>query len=190
MKSITLLLCLFTLTVFSQNEYEPSETFPFGQPHPDAPEQIKDFQPMIGMCDCKSELRNQDGSWNDAIDMTWEFKYIMNGKAVQDQTWSANGRQAGSIRQYIADSSRWYVHFYSSAGSTTVLPTWEGNLKKDEGKIILYREQKAPNGMEGYYRITFYDMNDSGYKWIGEWVNPTETIIYPTWKIACTRRKM
>ena len=43
--------------------------------------------------------------------------------------------------------------------------------------------------MEGYYRLTFYDMTEKGYEWIGEWVDKAETIVYPTWKISCLKRK-
>lgn len=187
MKHLLLLFSLSTLTLFSQNNYEPSAEYPFGRANPEAPEQIKDFEPMIGLCDCKSVNRKPDGSWNDALNMTWEFKYILNGLAVQDQTIKEDGGHSGSIRQFIADSSRWYVHWYSSQSPSTLLPVWEGNKKDD--KIVLYREQKAPNGMDGYYRLSFYDMSETGYKWVGEWVDKTEKIVYPTWKIECIRRK-
>jgi len=188
MRLLTTLLILCTLSLAAQNEFEASEDFPFGQPNPEAPEQTKDFQGLIGECDCKSVSRNKDQSWADPVDMIWRWKYIMNGKGVQDETIKADGKHSGSIRQFIADSSRWFVHYYSSAGPSTTLPTWEGN-KKEDGNIVLYRDQKAPNGMVGFYRLTFYEINDSGYKWIGEWVDKTEKIVYPTWKIDCTRRK-
>jgi len=189
MKLFTLsLFLLFSISAISQYEYEPNIEFPFGQLNPDAPIETADFAPMIGKCNCKSENRNPDGSWNEAIDMTWTFKYIMNGMAVQDETLKADRKHSGSIRQFNADSSRWYVHYYSSPFASNTLPTWEGNKKND--KIVLYREQKATNGMEGSYRLTFYDMSDSGYKWIGEWVDTDEKIVYPTWKIKCTRQKM
>lgn len=189
MKKITLLFLLSSFVSFAQYQNEPSKEFPFGKAHPDAPQQIKDFQPMIGECDCTSENRNPDGSWNKPIKMLWRFKYIMNGMGVQDESFKEDGIHSGSIRQYIADSSRWYVHWYSNGSPSTALPTWEGT-KKEDGKIVLYRDQKAPNGMEGFFRLTFYDMNEEGYKWIGEWVDKAEKIIYPTWKINCIRRKM
>lgn len=173
--------------MIAQHAYEPSAEYPFGRPNPEAPEQIKDFQPMIGECKCSSVMRNQDQTWAEPTTMIWRFKYIMNGMAVQDETLK-DGLYAGSIRQFIADSSRWYVHYYSFPGATTSLPTWEGNLT-DEGKIILYKDQTAPNGMEGKYKITFYDMSDKGYKWIGEWVTPDESFSYPTWKIECFREE-
>ncbi len=187
MKILALLICLISFTLYSQNNYEPSDEYPYGQANPLAPEQIKDYEPLIGLSDCKSTRRKPDGTWFDTEDLTWEFKYIMNGMGVQDQTLKADGGHSGSIRQYIADSSRWYVHYYSSKSPSVVLPAWEGN--KIEDKMILYREQKAPNGMEGSFKITFYDMNTRGFKWKGDWVDKTENIVYPTWNIECVKRK-
>ena len=184
-----LLLHPFLALAQDYQTYEPSKEHPYGRPNPAAPEAVKDFAPMIGRCDCQSENRNPDGSWNEAIDMVWTFKYIMNGWGVQDETLKEDGGHSGSIRQYIADSARWYVHYYANKGPTTTLSTWEGN-KTDEGdKIVLYRDQKAPNGFEGWYRLSFYDFTDTGFKWIGEWVDKAEKIVYPTWKIVCTRRE-
>ncbi|MEM5565232.1 hypothetical protein WNY78_08955 [Psychroserpens sp. AS72] len=184
--SIILLLCSFF--GFSQNEYEPSKSFPFGKVNPTAPEQTKDYQALIGLCNCKSTSRNQDGSWAEPIDMTWNWKYIMNGMAVQDETLKADGKHSGSIRQFIADSSKWYVHYYASGTPTTKLSTWEGNTTKD-GNIVLYKDQKAPNGTDGFSRLTFYEINDKGYKWVGEWVDKTETTTFAFWKIECIRTK-
>ncbi|WP_299115133.1 hypothetical protein [uncultured Winogradskyella sp.] len=190
MKKIISLFALVVSTsfVFAQYENEASKEFPYGKPHPESPEQIKDFQPLIGKSKCKSTSRKQDGSWNETIEMNWVFKYIMNGKAVQDETLKSDGGHSGSIRQFIADSSKWYVHYYSSKGPTTTLSTWVGN-KTEADKIVLYRDQVAPNGMEGFYRLTFYDIKNDSYKWIGEWVDKTEKIIYPTWKIECRKEE-
>lgn len=170
----------------AQFDYEPSAENPFGLPNPEAPPEIKDYQSLIGICDCISTRRKPDGSWAAPNNMSWEFKYIMNGMAVQDQTLKEDGLHAGSIRQYIADKGNWYVHYYSSSAPTTQLGAWEGGKVGEE--MILYRDQKAPNGMEGKYKITFYDISDAGFKWKGEWVSPDESIVYPTWNIECTKR--
>jgi len=173
--------------VSAQYDFDSSSTHPYGLPNPEAPEQIKDFAPLIGKCECESITRNPDQSWKEPVPMTWTFKYIMNGMGVQDETLKADGRHSGSIRQFHKDSLRWYVHYYSSAAPTPTLSSWEGNKK--DGKIILYRDQKAPNGMDGYYRLTFYDISKEGYKWIGEWTSTDESIVFPTWKINCVRPK-
>ena len=190
MKNILLLLTmLFTCSILiAQTEYEPSKENPYGLPNPNAPTEIKDYQPMIGVCDCKSIRRGSAGNWADSVDMTWEFKYIMNGTGVQDQTIKVDGIHSGSIRQYNADSSKWYVHYYSSASATPTLSSWEGGKIGDN--IILYKEQKAPNGMDGFYKITFKDITENGFNWLGEWVTLDESFKYPTWKIYCKKRKV
>ncbi|MGS2727838.1 hypothetical protein ACU8DI_14610 [Psychroserpens sp. BH13MA-6] len=176
---------LITTIGYSQYQYEASDVLPYGKAHPEAPNEVKDFEPMIGTCYCNSTTRKQDGSWTTPEDIIWKWKYIMNGQAVQDETLKPDGSHSGSIRQFIKDSSRWYVHWYSSKTPSATFPVWNG--KKEDDKIVLYREQKAPNGKDGFFRLTFYDMSKTGYKWIGEWVDTTETIVFPTWKITCTR---
>lgn len=167
--------------------YEPSPAHPFGLPNPEAPPELLDFAPLIGGCNCTSVRRNPDGSWADTVAMVWRFKYIMNGMAIQDETLKADGIHSGSIRQYAADSSRWYVHYYSSGTPNSRLPTWEGHRRED-GNIVLYLEQAAPNGNPGFFRLTFSDIDAGGFDWVGEWVSTDESLVYPTWKIACTRR--
>ena len=43
--------------------------------------------------------------------------------------------------------------------------------------------------MDGFYRLTFSDINSEGYQWAGEWVSKDETVVFPTWKISCTKRE-
>jgi len=117
--------------------------------------------------------------------MTWEFKYIMNGMAIQDQTLKEDGISSGSIRQYNADSSSWYVHYYTSAVASPTLRAWKGGKKGDE--MILYNSQKSPSGIEGYYKIRFFNITDKGFSWLGMWVNKDESIKFPTWKIECKK---
>ncbi len=183
--------CLFFIFLLPAQDlsmdFEASKEFPYGRVHPEAPKQLKDFQPLIGLCDCTSESRNPDKTWAKPVAMTWKWKYIMNGMGVQDETLKQDGRHSGSIRQYSQDSARWYVHYYSSAAVSTRLSTWEGNKKEDD--IVLYREQKAPNGMDGYYRLTFSNISENGFNWIGEWVTRDESFSYATWKIACVKRE-
>lgn len=187
--NILLLILLLSLTTINaQYDYQVSEANPYGLPNPIAPKQITDYEAMIGKCNCTSTRRNQDKTWTEPENIIWTWKYIMNGMGVQDETLKPDGSYSGSIRQFIADSSRWYVHWYSSKTPSTKFPTWEGN-KKENGNIVLYKEQMAPNGTEGFYRLTFYDISKAGYKWVGEWVDKTETVVFPTWKIDCKREK-
>ncbi len=184
---IVIAVVLKSTLLLAQNEYEPSSTHPYGQPNPNAPVEIKDYQPLIGKCDCLSYKGDNQGNWLPPVKMTWEFKYIMNGMAVQDQTLKDDGVHSGSIRQYSADSSSWYVHYYTTAIASPNLRVWKGGKKGDD--IILYSPQKSPNGIDGYYKISFFNITDKGFNWLGEWVNKDESIKFPTWKINCTKRK-
>ena len=63
MKIITgVCICFLLLhaNIFAQGKYgfEPSDDFPFGQAHPDAPEELLDFGPLIGESVCTSTTRN------------------------------------------------------------------------------------------------------------------------------------
>ncbi|AOW19288.1 hypothetical protein [Urechidicola croceus] len=183
-----LVLVISILSVNAQYEYDSSVENPYGKLNPNAPKQTSDYAPMIGLCDCKSQARKQDGNWSKPVDMTWKFKYIMNGMAVQDETLKKDGRHTGSIRQFSKDSSRWYVHYYTSNKIPAKLSVWEGN-KIENGNIVLYKDQKAPNGTEGDYRLTFYNISDKGFDWIGEWIDKSRNVIFPTWKISCIKRE-
>ena len=79
------------------------------------------------------------------------------------------------------------MHYYANKSPTPVLSAWSGGKQSDS--IVLYRKQKAPNGTEGFYRITFSNISDNGFNWLGEWVNTSETFTFPTWKIICTKNE-
>ncbi|MEP4533365.1 MAG: hypothetical protein ABJ004_09765 [Cyclobacteriaceae bacterium] len=166
--------------------YDVSDKNPFGLLNPTAPPQTADFAELIGTCHCKSVTRNPDKTWADTTTMTWTWKYIMNGTAVQDEVWRPDGRYAGSIRQYHTDSASWVVSYYSYPGASWSLGTWHGN--REGNQILLYKPQQAPNGMDGFHKITFSEIRNDGFNWKGEWVDPTESFSYPTWMIFCTRQ--
>ena len=186
MKFLAPFLIFISFNAFGQYDYAASNEFPFGKLNPEAPSEVADYAELIGQCECKSVVRVNQTTWADTLSMLWTFKYIMNGMAVQDETLKADGGFTGSIRQFVADSTRWYVHFFSHKSPTTTLPSWEGG-KTENGNIVLFRDQKAPNGMSGDYRITFSDITNSGFNWVGEWVSKDRNIVYPTWRIFCTK---
>ncbi len=188
---ILIFICTMPFLMNAQDSqhtsYEVSQEFPYGRMNPKAPPQTADYADLIGVCDCKSESKKADGTWGKSVNMTWKWRYIMNGMGVQDETIKEDGKHSGSIRQYSIDSTRWYVHYYSSNVIGTTLSTWEGNKK--DNNIVLYRPQKAPNGMDGFYRLTFSGISKKGFNWIGEWVDSAEKVVFPTWKISCIKRE-
>ncbi len=186
---VPLVFC-FTVILWSQEvgyEYAVSESLPYGMINPKAPEQLSEYAELIGTCDCESVVKKLDGTWAEPIDMQWTFKYIMNGMAVQDETLKSDGTHSGSIRQFSQDSLKWYVHYFTTRRVTPKLNSWEGGRKGNE--IILYTPQKAPNGMDGFYKIRFYDISEEGFNWIGAWTTKEEDFFHENWKIFCRKRK-
>lgn len=181
--------CFIQVSAQDASVYKYIETSknPFGKYNPKAPKQLQDYKDLIGISDCVSTARKPNQAWGKPVKMSWKWKYIMNGMGIQDETIKSDGTHSGSIRQYDKDSLRWNVHYYTSRATIQQLPVWNGNTKS--GNIVLYRKQAAPNGKEGFFRLTFYEISKKKIKWVGEWVDTTETITYATWKISCTKRK-
>jgi len=183
---LSFLSLLFVSLMMGQAPYEANPDQPFGKLNPEAPKETGQYKDLIGTCDCISTKRNQDQSWAASQKMTWTFKYIMNGTAVQDETIKEDGSHSGSIRQFVADSSKWYVHWYSNITPSTSLPTWSGGMEGNN--MVVYRPQKAPNGMDGQTRLSFSNISKNGFHWALEWIDETGKIVYPTWKITCEKQ--
>ncbi|MGJ8662054.1 MAG: hypothetical protein ACSHWU_00320 [Marinicella sp.] len=189
---IFFLLFLGPSTAYSLNstvtyEYSANEAHPFGQYNPSAPAELLVFSPLIGQAHCQSVSRIDQNNWAEPVEMLWTFRYVLNGTAVQDDTLKSDHTHSGSIRQFNAESNKWHVYYYTSRAVPDELPVWTGGSQG--GDLVFWRAQKAPNGMEGFYRLTFYDISEMGYKWMGVWVDQNKTIEYPTWKIACHKIK-
>ncbi len=188
MKKLFCLLLVFASPfLYAQNyPYDISESQPFGKLNPAAPSELMDFGQLVGMHSCLSYTKNQKGEWKSPEKIIWRWKYIMNGLAVQDETLKPDGSHSGSIRAYDADSLTWRVHYYTNVRPSVTLSVWTGG-KVDNGDIVLYKNSRAPNGKEGYFRLTFADIKVESFEWIGEWVDKAETTSFPTWKISCKR---
>lgn len=172
----------------AQFDYTSNSENSFGKVNPDAPKELHDYDLMIGCSDCISISRKPGGEWEEPVKMTWTFKYIMNGMAIQDETLKEDGIHSGSIRLFHPKSDQWLVHYYSTGSiSNEPLRIWRGGYEEDD--IVLYREQKAPNGLEGAYRITFHKISSKSFEWLGEWVSKDGSIVYPSWKISCKKKK-
>jgi hypothetical protein len=161
------------------------QTEPAATPAPSAPEQLRDYANLIGTSGCRSARASSDGSFPDTVAMSWRFKYILGGFAVQDESWKDDGTYASSIRQYDADSARWAVTYFASTSAPAAPPTWTGG--NVGGDIVLSRPQPSPFGAPGASRLTFYNISSAAFDWKGEWVSGDGSIVFPFWRISCTK---
>ncbi len=167
--------------------YEATTTHPFGKPNPEAGAAIEDWKKMIGTCHCTSVQRNQNGTWQDTIEMDWTFRYILNGTAVQDISLKEGSLYATSIRQFHQDSNEWVVTFFSYPNVSLSPGTWRGGRDGDD--IVLKRPHTTGSGLQGVSQLTFYDITDEGYRWKGVWIKDDGTVTWPFWSIDCRRKQ-
>jgi len=164
--------------------YEPSSEHPFGRPNPEAPEQLVQFAFMIGKNDCSEErLNNATGDW-DSSTRTWDAYYYMNGNAIRD-TGRSGGATNGNIRIFDRGAQEWAVTFFSQPTYGTGV--WRGGMEGD--RMVLKLPQKAPGtDLDGFSRLTFSNISASGFNWDGEWVSADGSVVFPFWRIRCTKR--
>jgi len=163
--------------------YEPSVDYPFGRINPDAPAELQQFSFMVGRNDCSEErLNNASGEW-DPGSRTWDAHYYLNGNAIRDVGRSGAATN-GNIRVYDAATGQWHVTYFSTPvyGSGV----WSGGVVED--RIELEQAQKAPGtDIDGINRLTFFDINDEGFQWKGEWVSLDGSVVFPYWRISCRK---
>jgi len=191
MNKITLVLFLVLVSFLVHSaayKFTANDKLPFGQYNPAAPSEVNDFELLMGRAECLTSTRIDKDNWTTPVDMMWTFKYIMNGMAVQDEVLRSDGTHAGSIRQYNNETELWLVYFYSNTAFPDQLPTWVGG--KEGADLVFSKAQQAPNGTDGKYRVKFFDITPSSYEWVGEWVDLTEQIVYPTRKISCKKKPL
>ena len=161
--------------------YDPSLAYPFGRLHPDAPPETRQFAFMVGEFDCIDRLRQQDGTWIE-FKAIWNAAYFLNGHGIQDRYW--NGTFATSnIRIFDRKKDRWMVTFFRMPGYQSGV--WEG--EKEGDRLVMKQESTSPEGETSVTsRLTFYDITDDGYRWVGESLRTGKPA--PFWKSDCRRR--
>ena len=168
-----------TMTDTLFDRYEPTESHPFGRPHPDLPAGGRRFEFLVGRFECTDELLQADGSWRTSR-ARWTTRWILNGQAIQDSYW--NDQFAGtSLRQYDPTNDSWIVTFLGMPGP--VVGVWEGRWEGD--RMVMRQARRDAAGHPVTSRLTFYDIRPDGYEWVGEVVR--DGVASPNWRIRCDR---
>lgn len=166
-------------------EYEPGVINPFGRPNPAAPEELAQFHFMVGENDCSEERLNSATQQWERSARTWDAHYTMNGFAILD-TGRSGSTSNGNMRIFDPLSGQWQVHFFSMPVYGSGI--WTGGMEQD--KMVLRQPQKAPGtDFDGVSRLTFFNISDQGFSWIGEWVSEDGSVVIPFWRISCWKRQ-
>lgn len=134
--------------------------------HPDAPAQLDAMAPLIGEWAITTETRQQDGSWQESGWAQWNFYFILEGHAIQDD-WLAGDPPIGdppmlqrgtNIRIYDPAEDRWEMAWI--ANSARSLSTYMATNEPD-GSVVMTSHWGVPN----MRRITFFDMQEDSFEW-------------------------
>jgi len=159
----------------------------YGKPNKNALAEIKDFEKLIGVCNCKS-VQYRAGKPGDTLDLKWKWKYILDGYGIQDEGWYGNDTTQNhftSIRILNPKTKKWHVPFFTP-NMTSNPNIWTGGKEGD--KIILKRTQKTKKG-EFESILTFSSITDKGFNWEGKIFNPSLNKTNVFWKIWCIKEE-
>lgn len=131
----------------------------YGEPHPDAPAELQQFDFLIGDFSRRDRRRNPDGSWQEWVAGEWNARYFMNGFGIIDETLEyETGRVTTNIRIFDPASEQWKVTWLSFPDYGTL--TAEGGLETGpEGESIVLVTTESKD------RLVFTDITENGYVW-------------------------
>jgi len=147
-----------------------------GSIHPDAPEELKQFEFMVGEFARQERRRNTDGSWGEWQAGEWNARYFMNGFGIIDESVNyETGVSTSNTRIFDPAEQRWKVTWFKFPDykSLTAQGTRTGN------EMVL-----TPAGSE--QRYVFSEITPDSYLWMlqapinGEYVS--------VYEIRCIRK--
>ena len=153
----------------------------FGQVHPDAPPETRQFGRLVGVWRTEQEVRKQDGSWVPQPSGLWIWKYILDGFAIQDLWYQRKGEVPAftgvsgrpylltGLRIFDLKSGQWKVGWAANGGGRSPGADW-GVLtaKQHDGQLILTGPPvESPQG-RARQRVVFSDFTASSFRWTSE----------------------
>ena len=175
--------------IYSSNltKYESNKEYPYGKANEKGPKEIKTFDQLIGLCNCKSLQYDRNGNPGDTVALKWRWKYILNGNGVQDDGWYGNDTIQSaftSIRILNPQTKKWQVPFFTP-NMTRAPSIWIGGKEKEE--IILKRPYTVQDSIQVVSTLTFSNISSKGFNWEGKSFFPQRNISNVFWKIWCTK---
>lgn len=158
--------------------YESSPTHPFGEPNPDAPQELAQFNFLIGTYECVDQITDLDGKTTQ-LDARWTGKYILNGYGIQDYYWNSL-YSTTNVRIYDETLSKWQVSYFRQPNYRSGV--WIGGA---EGPDLILRRTFERDGQSVESRLTFHNITRSGFKWTAEYI--AGDIRYTHWTSTCQR---
>lgn len=134
----------------------------YGSRNPSAPSEIIQYGRFVGAWGCTVSNLQGDGTWMEKT-ANWEFRYILDGYAIQD-FWISPGEAEEGKNQYLGTNIRifdpskktWQCS-WTENGANTMSGIWE-SLQDEDGNLLLYDDTQT-------WEIKFYNITENSFDW-------------------------
>lgn len=151
-----------------------------GRMHERAPSETKQFGQLVGLWDVETEMRRQDGSWQESAPGLWAWTFALDGFAVRDLFFQA----ADNLPVYMADLGRDYLlsaNRIFDVSSKTWQVAWMANgagaaMGADfgyftavfaDGEMVM--TSPPEDGDYGLQRVVFHEITEDSFRWKSEY---------------------
>jgi hypothetical protein len=129
------------------------------------PPESRQFDFWVGEWDVNLRIRQDDGSWLDAVQATAEIYPILSGKAVLE-LWSdarTSGIKGYSLRYFDVARDEWVLWLNWPAPNRSGSSSLSGTFRHGRGEF--FSTMMNPDGSETLSRYTFSDVTPSSLRW-------------------------
>lgn len=163
-------LAWFVHTARGQNPSSNQATsalIDYGEPNPDAPEQLAVFDFLVGKWSCEVTVRHEDGTIS-RLEAEWTGRYILDGYVIVDEYRMTD--VAGKLvmsgmnyRAYDTEADAWNMKWLEGISGSwlDLAPRELGGVKVDDSTIEFKVDYKAGE----IHRIAFEDITDNSFTW-------------------------
>jgi len=165
-----LLMLLLSCSQGLHKKRERSQTMTqndYGKPNPQAPQQLRLFDFLVGKWECEVRIKNQN-TGEAALKAIWTGRYILDGFVIADEyrMVDADGNLVMlgmNYRSYDTRSHSWKMKWLDAMNSTWLnLGPEELGGVESAGNSISLKAQYKPNEL---HRIRFFDISEAHFTW-------------------------
>lgn len=151
----------------------------------DAPVETEILGQLVGIWDAEQRIMNRDGSWSKPKYSTWEWSYILEGHAIQDN-WisidSLNNEEVvgTNIRIFNKEENKWYMAWIDI--NNRRLATFTAT--NENGTVIM----DGTNVKGRNIKNSFFNITQNEFDWKQEWTFDEGKSWVVVTKIKCKRK--
>ncbi len=154
--------------------------------NPKAPPETAQLAPLVGTWEAERYIRQRDGSWSSPVKAVWQWYYILDGHAIQDDWMLLDDSTGGlqtigtNLRIYNPTKKHWEMTWIDKSARSVLF----FNATEVDGRLIM----NGKNAKEQQVRNTFSNISRERFLWQQEWTMDGGNSWFVVVKIECRRR--